>query len=159
MKAQVKDFAASAREADFTIKTRDRDGKHSVAAQLFDAPLTKKEISQLVAIAFNHNLDLVVRSEGTWTNFDVALAGSKPAQSTNVTIQTDANGRLPGWAWNLVKQTRSITRSRDATRLALDNNVVGGFECDLLEEQLKCVETLLVVLLKRINFYSLASYL
>jgi hypothetical protein len=163
MKAQVKDFVASAREADFTVKHRERDGNHSVCANLYGRQIEGKDAKQLNTIAFKHNLNLEATSQGVnGTNFKVTVAASKPAQTTNVTIQRDAYGnlpRLPDYQYAIVKSLKAGERAHTRLQGLIDSGDVQGMELDLLEEQAAAQEKLNDVLRARINFYNISAYL
>jgi hypothetical protein len=163
MKAQVKDFVAAIREADFTAKYRDRNGKHVVTINLFGRNPTDRNVEQLKAIAFKHNLSIEATSNVTHgTNFVITLGGTTPPVTTNVAIQRDSFGnlpRLPDYQYAVIKSLKAGERAHTRLQGVIDSGNVRGMELDLLEEQAAAQEKLNDALRARVNFYNISAYL
>jgi len=155
MNAQISSFVQNLRDNGYTVRYRDRDGKHTFT--ISDAGNPPEDIMDLKHIAFSHNLSLYPgKSNAEYANFRAEVNEPTPAPVTNADVP---QGRLPSWQWSLVKQVKAVTRSRDRTQSAIDKDIVHGRDRDLLEEQLARTEDLLDVLISRINLHGLSAYL
>jgi len=163
MNSQIKSFVEALRQDhDFTVKYRERDGKHTFTGSYYSKPLNDDQLDDLQSEALNHGLQVEVRGDSaTHTNFR-ATATSKPKTATNLPSNFPAKRppeRLPDYQYAVIKSIKAGERAATRLQSVIDSGRVHGAELDLLEEQLSAQENLNIVLKNRVNFYNIAAYL
>ena len=160
MNTQISAFISAVRDDGFTVRYRDRNGRHTFTASASGNALSANHQKFFESKAFNAGLTLTfgkANMTGEYTNFRAEVNAK-----TNSVPKRDADGnleRLPGWQWRLVKEYGKTMKAHDRTFAFLnDATDLGNYEVKLIEAQVAAYQGLAKALKARIDEYGLNDY-